>query len=207
MIQTTSALKTAFIGVTAIALTSGCAMFRAETKDVSVEAIPHLKADYDAADMRNITQGVVTDILASSFLANQPTPPVMTIAGVENRTKGYVDTKNLSDRIRTLLLQSGKVQFVNESRRQELLKEQGYQAAHATLETQINIGRQIGAKYMITGSLTEMSETSARQARVSKTELNYYKLTIEVTDLETGLIIWTTEKEFSRSLRTPLIGW
>jgi PBP1b-binding outer membrane lipoprotein LpoB len=42
---------------------------------------------------------------------------------------------------------------------------------------------------------------------VSRTEINYYKLTVEVTDLESGLIAWTTEKEFARAARLPLIGW
>lgn len=207
MKKTIRYIKLAAIGATALSMANGCAMFRAKTEDVDVNAMPHMKADYDATDMRNITQAVVNNILASPFLANQPTPPIMIIAGVENRTKGYVDTQNLTDRIRTMLLQSGKVQFVNESRRQELLKEQGYQAAHATAETQVNVGRQIGAKFMLTGSLTQMSETSAKQVRVSKTELSYYKLTIEVTDLESGLIIWTTEQEFARSFQQPLIGW
>ena len=43
--------------------------------------------------------------------------------------------------------------------------------------------------------------------RVSRQELNYYKLTVEVTDLESGLIAFTTEKEFARQASKPLIGW
>ena len=129
------------------------------------------------------------------------------IAGVQNRTKRYVDTKALTDRVRTLLFQSGKVQFVNEVQREALLREQGYQAANVTPETQVAVGRQIGAKYMFSGSFVEMEKTSPREVRVSRKEINYYKLTIEVTDLETGLIAWTTEKEFAREARLPLIGW
>jgi hypothetical protein len=30
---------------------------------------------------------------------------------------------------------------------------------------------------------------------------------MEITDLETGLIAWTTEKEFARQASLPLIGW
>jgi hypothetical protein len=131
----------------------------------------------------------------------------MMIAGVQNRTSEYVDTKNLTDRMRTLLIQSGRVKFINAARREDLLKEQGYQAANATPETQTAIGRQLGAKYMLTGSLTEMTQKTPRQVRVSKTKMNYYKLTVEVTNLETGLIDWTTEVEFARKERQPLIGW
>ena len=118
-----------------------------------------------------------------------------------------MDTKNLTDRVRTLLFQTGKVQFVNEARRKDLLAEQAYQAEQATAETQAAIGRQLGAKYMITGSLTEMTQETPRQVRVSKTKMNYYKLTFEVTNLETGLISWITEDEFARKARTPIVGW
>ena len=191
----------------AVAAGSGCAMFRAKTTEVDVEQKQHMNATYDFTDMRDITQGVVKDLLISPFLAKQATPPVMMIAGVQNRTQRHVDTKALTDRMRTLLFDSGRVQFVNEVQREQLLKEQGYQAAQATPETQVAIGKQIGAKFMVSGSLIEIEKESPRQVRVSKQQVNYYKLTIEVTDLQTGLIAWTTEKEFAREASLPLIGW
>lgn len=196
-----------FGAVAIVLFSSGCAMFRAKTTDVEVDQMGHYQADYDATDMRKITQSVVNQVLGSPWLNNQSEAPIMVDAGVENRTSEYVDTKNLTDRMRTLLLQSGKVQFVNAQRRDDLLKEQGYQAANATASTQAAIGQQLGAKYMLTGSLTEMTQKTARQVRVSKTEQKYYKLTIEINDLTNGLIVWTTEEEFARAARQPLIGW
>lgn len=203
-----SSLFTSIAGAITIALLlPGCSAFRMSTEDVSPENMTHYRADYDASDMRNITGSVVNKILASPFLSQQSSPPVMTIAGVENRTREYVDTKNLTDRMRTLLLQSGKIQFVNTARRQDLLKEQGYQAANASIETQATIGQQMGAKYMLTGSLTMMSQKSGKQVRVSKQNMKYFKLTVEITDLNSSLIIWTTEEEFARKESVPLIGW
>lgn len=186
---------------------SGCAAFRASTTTVDVSQERHLGARYDYSDLRNLSQQVIDELLRSPFLQNQPEPPIFMVAGIQNRTSRYMDTKALSDKIRTGLLRSGQAQFVNEARREELLKEQGYQAAHAAPGTQVRIGRQLGARYMISGSMVEMESTSPRQVRVSKQELVYYKLTIEVTDLETGLIVWTTEKEFAREQSLPLIGW
>ncbi|MCF7837223.1 MAG: penicillin-binding protein activator LpoB [Candidatus Marinimicrobia bacterium] len=186
---------------------SGCAAFRVKTQDVDVADMEAYDADYSARDMRKITENLATSISVSPFLEGHDVPPIMMIAGVQNRTKEYVDTKNLTDRLRTLLIQSGRIQFINEARRDDLLREQGYQAAQATPETQAAIGQQLGARYMVSGSLTEMAQRTGRQVRVSKTEMKYYKLTLEVTDLTTGLIVWTDEEEFARTARTPLIGW
>ncbi len=186
---------------------SGCAMFRAQTTTVDMDQAGSFDQRFDFTDLRRITESVADEIATSPFLQRHEEPPIMMIAGVQNRTSEYMDTKNLTDRMRTLLIQSGAVQFVNEARREDLLREQGYQAANVRPETQVAIGQQLGAKYMVSGSMVEMKDRSPRQVRVSKTLRNYYKLTIEVTDLETGLIAWTTEREFAREARQPLIGW
>lgn len=203
-----SSLLTSLAWASVIALSlSGCSAFRMSTTDVHPEDLEHYRADYDASDMRKITTAVVDKMLVSPFMAGQSSPPIMTIAGVENRTREYVDTKNLTDRMRTMLLQSGRMQFVNTARRQDLLNEQGYQAANANPEQMATLGAQAGARYMITGSLTQMTQQTGKQARLSKQRLNYYKLTMEITDLTSSLIVWTSEEEFARNESIPLIGW
>lgn len=193
--------------VVSVAMTSGCAAFRAETRGVDLDTADPMSERFDFTDLRSITESFADELGYSPFITRHPEPPIMMIAGVQNRTSEYMDTKNLTDRLRTLLFQTGNVQFVNESRREDLLREQGYQAAQATPETQVGIGQQLGARYMLSGSLTEMADRSPRQVRVSKTVRRFYKLTLEATDLETGLLVWTAEREFAREARQPLIGW
>jgi penicillin-binding protein activator len=185
----------------------GCAMFRAKVSETDPDQPRHLGTGYDYTDLKTISERVTQKFLASPFLEGQAEPPVMMIAGVQNRTSQYVDGKNLTDRIRTMIFPTGKVRFINEARRDDLLAEQGYSAANATPETQVAVGRQLGARYMMSGSLTEMKSGTPRQVRVSKTEIRYYKLTFEVTDLESGEITWLNEEEFAREARLPLIGW
>ena len=196
-----------FAGSALLLASSGCAMFRGSVAEVDVNQKQHMDADYDYTDMKQLTQGFVNDILASKFIASAPQPPIVMIAGIQNRTQKFEDMKNFTDQVRTFLLQSGKVRFINEVRRDDLLREQGYQAANATPETQTRVGRQLGAKYMISGSFTEMNQQSPKQVRISKQLVKYYKLTFEITDLETSELIWTKEQEFARKESQPLIGW
>jgi PBP1b-binding outer membrane lipoprotein LpoB len=129
------------------------------------------------------------------------------IAGVQNFTTDHIDTKNITDRLRTLLFKSGQVRFVNEDRRADLLQEQGYQAANVEPDQQVAIGRQLGAGYMFSGAFAEIKRKSPRQVRISRQETRYYKFTLEVTDLETGEIAWINDKEFAREASEPLIRW
>lgn len=193
--------------LSSVLILTGCAMFRIRVKDDDVNKMPQLDARYGPQDLRRLSQDVAGEISGSSFITNQQNNPIMIIYGVQPRTTTFVDTQALTDRIRTTLMQTGKIQFVNENRRQELMKEQGFQAQSATDETRTAIGKQLGARYMLTGSLVEMQKQTGAQVRVSKTELMYYQLTIDITDLETGIVAWSTQKEFAREKREPLIGW
>lgn len=197
----------AVMSVSTLISLSGCAAFRAKVTDVDPDAQYHLKSKYDYSDMKKLTDDISADLLAKDFIKGAQNAPVVIMGLLENRTQQHVDTKNITDRIRTLMQQSGKVKFVNETAREAIRNEQGYQAANATAETTVGIGKQIGAKYMITGAFTEMEQTTPRQVRISKTEVNNYKMTINVVDLETGLNVETLEKEIARQIRKPIIGW
>lgn len=188
-------------------LLSGCAAFRASTVTLDPTEEHHINERYDASDMRAVTRGIVDKFLQSRFLATQENPPVMMIAGIQNRTHEHVDTKRITDRIRRLIFDTRTVRFINEDRRADLLEEQGYQATHVTRDQQAAIGRQLGAQYMVSGSLTEMKRQSPRQVRVSKKIERDYIFTVEVTNLETGELEWTDDHEFARQLSKPLIGW
>jgi penicillin-binding protein activator len=194
------------VGVAALAAT-GCAAFRSSARPVDVNKAPMRDADYDFADLRMLGNTVADEILRSDFLRRAGEAPIFVVMGVQNRTLQHIDTKALTDTMRTALINSGKVSFVNEARRDDLLKEQGYQLANCTPETRTHIGRQLGARYMLTGSLVEIKKEAPRQVRVSKQEDVYFQLTVEVTDLETSLIAWTTQKERLRSASRPIVGW
>ena len=110
MKNTKSCFGSIFLMAAALAFSSGCAAFRGSTTDVDVNQTKHMGASCDYSDMRNVTQGVVDEILASPFLSGQAAPaPIMMVAGVQNRTSRYVDTKGLTDRMRTELIRSGSL--------------------------------------------------------------------------------------------------
>lgn len=191
----------------ALMFTNGCAAFRESASVVEVDRMKHYDEDYDAADLRTLSKVIVDQLISSPFLANRIQRPVMMISEVRNDTDEHIDTRSLTDQMRVKLIQSGKIRFINESRRREILAEQGYQAANVTPGQNVAIGRQLGAGYMMTGALAKISKGSGRQVRVSQKKFSYYKLTMEINDIESGEIVWIAEHEFAREASKPLIGW
>jgi hypothetical protein len=147
------------------------------------------------------------DIMEHPFPGRDEKEPIVVVMGVQNRTRTHADMKAITDTITTKLLDERKIRLVNAARRDDLLKEQGFQLANCTEETKAKIGRQLGAKYMLTGSLVEIGRKSGREVRVSKKEDVYYQLTVEITDLETGLIAVRKQRDRLRRVSKPLIGW
>jgi len=182
-------------------------MFRVQVADSNVEKPVRYGAGYDYEDLRTMSKGMGDAVVASDFLSGQSKKPTFVVYGIENRTEQHIDTKALTDGMRQAIMDSGKVNFVNETQRDNLLREQIYQAAHVTADTRARVGRQLGANYMLTGSLVEINKQSGRQVRVSKQEEVYLQLTVEITDLETSLIVWSKQKERARTENKPLIGW
>ena len=133
--------------------------------------------------------------------------PLVVEMGIQNRTLSHVDTKALADTMTTKLLDSRLIRFVDASLRDNLLQEQGYQLANCTPATRRSIGKQLGAKYMLTGSMTEIQTESGKQARVSKQQDVYLQLTVELTDIETGELLIRKQVQRMREASKPIIGW
>lgn len=198
-----------FIGVAgiAISLSSGCAAFRMSTNSVDPSDGRHYNQNYDQTDLKELSTKITAQLLGSPFMVNQPKPPIMMIAPLANNTDEHIDTKSLTDKMRVTLLQSGQVRFINETRRKAIMDEQGFQAANVTPGQNVAIGQQLGVKYMLSGSFSKIEKKSGKQVRVSKKYFSYYKLTMEVTDVETAELVWIAEHEIARESSKPLIGW
>jgi uncharacterized protein (TIGR02722 family) len=209
MSNTSILIKLSLIALSALMIGSGCSAFRAsvQNEDVANASIRPMDTGYDFGDLRWLGESVGLDLLAATIMDQTGKKPILVVMGIENRTDEHIDTKAITDTIRTKVINTGKASFVNESQRDNQLREQGYQLANCTPETRVMVGRQLGARYMLTGSLVKITKDTPRQVRLSKQEQVYFQLTIEVTDLETGLIAWTTQKERVRGASKPLIGW
>ncbi len=209
MLRISSTIKSMAVVFSAITLGAGCGAFRAsvQNEDVATASAKPMDTGYDFGDLRWLGDTVASDMIAAPVIGEANRKPILVVMGIENRTDEHIDTKAITDTMRTKIINAGKADFVNESRRDSLLKEQGYQLANCTPETRTMIGKQLGARYMLTGSLVKLTKDTPRQVRVSKQEQVYLQLTVEVTDLQTGLIAWTTQKERVRGARKPIIGW
>ena len=65
----------------------------------------------------------------------------------------------------------------------------------------------VAAGIMTNLTLRSIEKKQPKQVRLKKKTLMYYSLTLELTDLQTGLIEWSDSKEIVRESSKPFIGW
>ena len=204
--STRHTLSTALLLTASLSLFSGCAMFRQSIDEVDPLSTSKITASFDQHDLNSMAEQIMDDILKHPF-PPEGTTPIMAPLGIINNTKTHLDMTALENTITTKLLNTGRMQFINTARRDDLLKEQGFQISNCTENTKVQIGKQMGARYMLTGSITQLGATSGKQVRVSKKKDIYYQLTMEITDIETGLIVLRKQRDRLRRASKPIIGW
>jgi len=184
---------------------AGCS---ATTRDISTDDSIHYDENYDFSDKHAIVDSLVSSLVSKPPLVSREDRPVLIVYGVANRTSEHIETDGITDDIRQEIFQSGKARFVNKVQRDNIQNESEYQyGGNVSAETRIRRARQVGAEYMITGTLRSITKKQPKQIRLKKKTLQYYSLTLELTDIQTGLIEWTDSVELAREASKPIIGW
>jgi uncharacterized protein (TIGR02722 family) len=156
---------------------------------------------FNEADMQQMAETIVDSILKCPEIAESRGRPTIAVSKVANRTNEYPDLDSLTEKIRTQLTKSRKVKFIDRGAREELDSEYAYgSSGRVSKESAKKAGKQIGVDYLLTGALaTNIQE-------VGKDKMIYYKLTMNLTNLDTSAIDCTEEKEVRKKYRKKSVG-
>jgi uncharacterized protein (TIGR02722 family) len=158
--------------------------------------IETVNADYGSTDLQMIAEAMTRSLLQSKAISGSKDAPIVTLADVKNKTSEYIDTRVITDKIRTQLLKSGQVRFavsVSEMQNQtEELKRQNQSGLYKN-STIAKTGNMQGAQYRIEGSIASIVKTNKDVKDV------YYVFNLNLINNESGLIEWADEKEIRKT--------
>jgi uncharacterized protein (TIGR02722 family) len=189
---------------TALLIMTGC---MASTKNLNPEKETHYDASYDFSDKAKIVDRLVTPLLSAPVFPVQE-KPILIVYPVVNETSEHISTGGITDDIRMKLVQAGRFRFINESQRENIKAETNYQSqGYVDPAMRIEQGRQLGADYIVSGTLRSIKKEQPEQWRLFKKERIYYSLNLSITDLKTGEIVYADQAELAREASKPIIGW
>lgn len=163
---------------------------------------PAMSTGLDRSDIEYLVDQNLGGLYESKFWNNEVLPsarqPIMAIWPIQNATTEHLEDQmaTLLSSLETSLVNSGEVQVVAKERQAALAQEIGIQQGAIFNQSEAaRLGKQIGAKYFVTGKLMAVDE------RLQKTRRVQYSLFIQIIEVETGLLKFQNESARSKALK------
>jgi PBP1b-binding outer membrane lipoprotein LpoB len=122
-------MKIILLSAAVLSLT-GCATTESIYKDTSSSESSVKTTRWQAQDVQSTALAMVDSLLDNPVIGSQK--PIVRFSGIRNKTSQHIDTKRLSDRIRTRLIQSQKVRVLTD------LDAEQSQRDYGKMETQLS---------------------------------------------------------------------
>lgn len=198
-------MKRSALALSLVALSVGGLSACTSVKYGDAQSVETVNTDFGSTDLHLIAAKMVDSLLASPATMEASAGgrrPVVFIDNVSNKTSEHIDTESVTDTISTKLLQSGKYRFVDMSKVESVRSQLHFQNADelASSGTAIKFGQMVGAELMLYGNMASITKSEGSTRDV------YYKFTLKLMDLKTGLIEWQDEKEIRKTRSRGLFG-
>lgn len=205
--RTKQFLKTAAAAAVILSLFmfSGCASTKVERIDV--DETVDLSGQWNDTDSRLVSEEMIKDVMSRSWLdrykrANRGHTPAVIVGSIRNRSDEHINTRTFVKDLERALVNSGEVDFVASSgEREELREERVDQAAHASEETAKEEGQEIGADFMLQGSINTITD------RIEGKQVKYYQVNLELVQIENHKKVWLGEKKIKKFVKQSRFGF
>ena len=168
------------------------------------QAVETTTIDFGSTDLQTIAGEMVDSMMASGSVSyiTREQRPIVFVERIKNKTSEHIDTESITDTISTKMLNSGKFRFVDMDRVESVRDQLNFQNNDELVNqsSAIQFGKMVGAQYMLYGNLSSIVKKAGSDEDV------YYKMTMRLIDLETGLIEWADETEIRKQQSKSLLG-
>ena len=178
--------------------TTGSPLIGGKVEYGDAKAVETVTTDFGSTDLQVMAETMTRSMLQSPVITRANDRPLVTIADIKNKTSEYIDTRAITNTVRSQLLKSGSVRFATDiadmkSQTDELTRQS--QSGLYKKNTQAKIGKMEGAQYRMEGEITSIVKRSADMKDV------YYKLSLILTNVEAGTVEWAEEKDIRKTAK------
>jgi len=192
-------MKTSKCIIAAIALILfGCG--GTSVKRIASDSVTDLSGNWNDTDSRLVAEKMLNDCLTQPWYSNavrnkNGENPVIVVGDIINKSGEHINMESFINDIQRVLINSGKVEFVaNSKEREQLRKEIDDQKGNATDETAKERGQETGADIMLTGTIISIVDQSGSE------QVKFYKVTLELLDLQSHKKLWTDSKDIKKHI-------
>ncbi|MEZ4870789.1 MAG: penicillin-binding protein activator LpoB [Bdellovibrionales bacterium] len=169
--------------------------------DKDVNSTNLLNDKWSESDMQTAVHDLVNKASNHYMIRTAKKPPIVMVTRIQNKTSEHIDTQSISDMLRVELMNSSGLQFVDKEAREDIAEEYDYQnSGMVERGSRKGPGGQVGADFILNGRLDSIVQQAGKDKTV------YYKLTLNMTNLKTGIIVWSGYKQIRKIYRKQSVG-
>ena len=176
----------------ALALAAGCA--HEQTRYGDAKGVETVTNEFGSTDLQTIAESMARSMQQAPVIVSGNLP-IVTVQEVKNRTSEYIDTRSITDSIRSELQKGGKVRFAVDASgmKQQTGEINRQQNEYYAREQAAEKGQMVGAQYRMEGNITSIVK------EVKNTKDVYYKFNLQLWNIRNGLLEWSDEKEIRKT--------
>ena len=180
----------------ALFLLAGC---NPTVSRVESDTVTDLSGNWNDTDSRLVAQEMIQDVLSRNWLSkfnrDKGKAPTVIVGTVRNLSHEHINTRTFIADMERELINSGEVEFVASAQaREEVRSEVKDQDLNATEETRKAMGNEVGADFMLQGSINSIVDAvSGEQAR-------FYQIDLTLIELGTNRKVWVGQKKIKKTV-------
>lgn len=190
-------LRQALAAIAVLAALSSCGTV---VQRIEPGEVRDLSGTWNDTDSRLVAEEMARELrgwVEGYRLANRR-PPTLVVGEVRNLAEEKIGVASFIGDIERALADARRVTFVaSGEERAGARAERRDQDFHATSATRKPMGRELGADYMLTGTISAIVDRS------DWSEVRYYQVDLALVDLADNAKVWLGQKKIKKSVRRP----
>ena len=159
-----------------------------------------LSGRWNDTDSRLTAQAMIEQMFgnawAVAFEQRHQKKPVIVVGLVNNKSHEHISTETFIKDLERAIVNNGSIRLVEGGEMREALRrERAEQQEFASPETAKRWGRELGADFMLQGSVNSIVDQYKRDQAV------YYQIDLTLSNIETTERVWMGNKEIKKAIR------
>ncbi len=143
-----------------------------------------------------MVEQVLGEIWLKSHMRDVKEKPVVIVGFVKNKSHEHIDAETFIKDVERSFITSQKVRLVQGGEKREAIRgERADQQDNASVSTMKKWGLEVGADYMMQGSINSIVDALDRKKVV------YYQVNLELTNIQTNEVVWIGEKKIKKMVK------
>ena len=175
----------------------GCESQQTRVQRIDVDETRDLSGRWNDTDSKLVSNEMVQDLLTRPWLQTHVQrhgdSPAVIVGDIRNLSHEHVNVRTFVNDIERELINSGRVNFVADSQeRLQIRDERADQDINASEATRNAMGRELGADYMLLGSINTIVDAAGRD------QVTFYQVDLKLVSLADNRTTWVGQKKIKK---------